>query len=49
MTDSSRRSQFGCNFDLILIKVVRFQSIFDEKINQSRLKDQKSRLKDRNY
>ena len=38
----SRRLQFWSNFDLFLIKVDHFQSLFDWKINMSQLKHRKS-------
>ena len=44
-----RRSQFHCNFNLFLIKVNRFWSIFNKKIDQSQFKEWKSGLKDQNY
>ena len=50
MTDSSQGSQFGCNFNLFLIKVNHFGSLwisFQLKDKKSQLKDWKSWFKDR--
>ena len=46
---SSWRSLFWYNFDLIYIKVDPFQCNFDWNIDQSRLRDWKSWLKDQKY
>ena len=45
----SQQSQWGCNFDLFLIKVDWFWCNLDWKIDLSQLKDRKSQLKDWNY
>ena len=46
---SSRPLRFQSNFDLFLIKVPGFWSIFNLKIDLSRLKDWKYQLKDQKF